>query len=53
MFGSEVGGGSALKPATSARVGLITASTAQSSALARGLGIDPQLFLDAIGGGAA
>jgi 3-hydroxyisobutyrate dehydrogenase len=30
---------------------MVTAGTAQSIALARGLGIDPQRFLDAIAGG--
>lgn len=53
VVGTEVGQGSALKLATNAWVGLITAGTAQSLALARGLGVDPQLFLDAIRGGAA
>ena len=53
VVGSEVGLGSALKLAANAWVGLITAGTAQSLALARGLGVDPQLFLDAISGGGA
>ena len=51
--GSEIGQGSALKLACNAWVGLITAGTAQSLALAQGLGVDPQLFLDAIKGGGA
>lgn len=51
--GTEVGQGSALKLACNAWVGLITAGTAQSLALAQGLGVDPQLFLDAIKGGAS
>ncbi len=50
--GAEIGQASALKLACNAWVGLITAGTAQSLALAQGLGVDPQLFLDAIGGGA-
>ncbi len=53
VAGEEIGQGSALKLACNAWVGLITAGTAQSLALARGLGVDPQLFLDAIDGGAA
>jgi 3-hydroxyisobutyrate dehydrogenase len=48
--GPEIGSASALKLATNAWVGAITAATAQSLALARGLGLDPQLFLDAIDG---
>lgn len=51
--GDEIGQGSALKLACNAWVGLITAGTAQSLALAEGLGVDPQLFLDAIEGGGA
>jgi len=53
VAGPEVGQGSALKLAANAWVGLITAGTAQSLALARGLGVEPQLFLDALDGGAA
>lgn len=53
VAGDEVGQGSALKLACNAWVGLITAGTAQSLALARDLGVAPQLFLDAIDGGAA
>ena len=52
LVGAEIGQASALKLACNAWVGLITAGTAQSLALARGLGVDPQLFLDAIKGGA-
>lgn len=52
MVGTEIGQASALKLACNAWVGLITAGTAQSLALAQGLGVDPQLFLDAIKGGA-
>jgi 3-hydroxyisobutyrate dehydrogenase len=46
--GPEIGQASALKLATNAWVGAITAATAQSLALASGLGLPPQLFLDAI-----
>ena len=46
--GEEIGAASALKLVTNAWVGSITGATAQSVALARGLGLDPQLFLDAI-----
>jgi 3-hydroxyisobutyrate dehydrogenase len=53
VVGDEIGQGSALKLACNAWVGLLTAGTAQALALARGLGVDPQLFLDAIDGGAA
>jgi 3-hydroxyisobutyrate dehydrogenase len=45
------GAGSRLKMACNAWLFMITAGTAQSIALARGLGIDPQRFLDAIEGG--
>jgi 3-hydroxyisobutyrate dehydrogenase len=48
--GDEVGLASRLKLVCNAWVGTITAATAQSVALARGLGLDPQLFLDAIEG---
>jgi len=46
--GEKIGDASALKLVTNAWVGSITGATAQSVALARGLGLDPQLFLDAI-----
>ncbi|MCY7395952.1 MAG: NAD(P)-dependent oxidoreductase [Nocardioides sp.] len=46
-------GGSSLKLATNAWVGLITAGTAQSLGLAAALGVDPSLVLDALAGGAA
>ncbi|WP_430667232.1 NAD(P)-dependent oxidoreductase [Jatrophihabitans telluris] len=49
--GDELGRASALKLACNAWVASINAATAQSIALARGLGLEPQLFLDAIGGG--
>jgi 3-hydroxyisobutyrate dehydrogenase len=48
--GDEVGPASRLKLVCNAWVATITAGTAQSVALAEGLGLDPQLFLDAIGG---
>ena len=50
--GAERGQATALKLATNAWIQTITAAVAQSLALARGLGIDPKLFLEAIGGGA-
>lgn len=50
--GDQVGQGSALKMATNAYVALVTAATAQSLGMARAFGLDPQLFLDAITGGA-
>lgn len=49
--GDEVGRGTALKLVCNAWIGSITAAVAQSLALAGGLGLDPQLFLEAIGGG--
>jgi len=45
------GAGSRLKLACNAWVLMVTAGVAQSVALARALGVDPQHFLDAIGGG--
>lgn len=50
--GPEIGSASALKLACNAWVGLLTAGTAQSLGLARALGVDPALVLDAITGGA-
>ena len=47
----DLGDGSALKLAVNAWVAALTAATGQSLALARALGLDPQLFLDAIAGG--
>jgi len=47
----EAGAGSRLKMACNAWLFMITAGAAQSIALARGLGVDPQHFLDAIEGG--
>ncbi len=49
--GDRLGAASALKLACNAWIGSITAATAQSVALAGKLGLDPQLFLDAIDGG--
>jgi 3-hydroxyisobutyrate dehydrogenase len=51
--GDEVGAASRLKLVCNAFTGAQTAGTAQSIALAEGLGLDPQLFLDAISGGAS
>lgn len=47
------GSGSRLKLVCNAWIGTMTAAVGQSMALARGLEIDPQLFLDAVGGGQA
>jgi 3-hydroxyisobutyrate dehydrogenase len=47
----EAGAGSRLKMACNAWLFMITAGAAQSIALARGLGVDPQQFLAAIEGG--
>jgi len=49
--GAELGQASALKLATNAWVGSITALVGQSLAMVGALGLDPQLFLDAIRGG--
>ncbi|MBV9013530.1 MAG: NAD(P)-dependent oxidoreductase [Pseudonocardiales bacterium] len=49
--GERAGDGQALKLALNSWVLSITAATAQAIALARDLGVDPQLFLDAIRGG--
>ncbi len=51
--GDEVGAASRLKLVCNAFTGAQTAATAQSIALAEGLGLDPQLFLEAISGGAS
>lgn len=50
VAGSEIGMASALKLVCNAWIGVITAGTAQSLAFASALGVDPQLFLDAISG---
>lgn len=50
--GPEVGQASALKLAANSWVGLLTAGIAQALGLARALGVEPGLFLEAIEGGA-
>ena len=47
----EAGAGSRLKLACNAWVLMLTAGVAQSIALARALGVEPQQFFEAIGGG--
>lgn len=51
--GDQLGQGSALKLACNAWVATMTAATAQSLALAAGLGLDANLFLQAIEGGSS
>ena len=51
VWAGEAGAGSRLKMACNAWLISISVGTAQSIALARGLGVDPQLFLDAVDGG--
>jgi 3-hydroxyisobutyrate dehydrogenase len=51
--GEQVGAGTALKLAANAWIASITAATGQSLAVARALGLDPALFLEAIDGGAS
>lgn len=51
VAGPDVGAGTALKLACNAWIATITAGAAQSIALARAQGLDPQLFLSAIIGG--
>jgi 3-hydroxyisobutyrate dehydrogenase len=46
------GDGTRLKLVANSWVGTIVAATAQAIALAQGLGLDPQLFLDTVRGGA-
>jgi 3-hydroxyisobutyrate dehydrogenase len=53
IAGERVGAASALKLAVNAWLLSITAAAAQSIALARSLGLDPGLFLEAIDGGPA
>ncbi len=53
LWAGEAGQGTRLKLACNAWVLSVTAGVAQSIALARGLGVDPQHFLDAIAGGAS
>lgn len=50
--GEDPGTASRLKLAVNAWIQTITVATAQSVALTRDLGLDPQLFLDTIGGSA-
>lgn len=50
--GDEIGAASRLKLVCNAWVGSITAAIGQSVALAEGLGLDPQLFVDAVSGSA-
>lgn len=49
--GDELGQASALKLACNSWVATLTAAAAQALVLARGAGLDPNLVLDAIGGG--
>jgi 3-hydroxyisobutyrate dehydrogenase len=51
LWVGEAGAGSRLKMAANAWLLMVTAGTAQSIALARGLGLDPRDFLAAIEGG--
>jgi 3-hydroxyisobutyrate dehydrogenase len=51
VWAGEAGTGSRLKMACNAWLISISVGVAQSVALARGLGLDPQLFLDAVDGG--
>jgi 3-hydroxyisobutyrate dehydrogenase len=51
--GDQVGAGTALKLAANAWIASITAATGQSLALAASLGLDPELFLQAIEGSAS
>lgn len=51
--GDRVGQGTALKLAANAWIASITAATGQSLAIAAALGLDPQLFLQAIEGSAS
>ncbi len=53
VAGDDLGRASALKLACNAWILSITAATAQSVAIAKGLGVDPALFLQAIEGGAS
>ena len=49
--GPEPGDGHRLKLVANSYVAVLTAATAQALALARQLGLDPQLFLDTLAGG--
>ena len=50
-IGEQPGDGHKLKLVANSWVGMVTAGTAQAVAMAQGLGLDPQLFLDVIAGG--
>lgn len=52
LWVGEAGAGSRLKLAVNAWVVTVLEGTAESLALTRSLGLDPQLFLDAVSGGA-
>lgn len=49
--GEQPGDGQRLKLVANSYVGIVMAGTAQAVALAEGLGLDPRLFLDTLGGG--
>lgn len=51
LAGPQVGAGTRLKLVCNAWLALLTAGTGQAFAMLRALGLDPKLFLDAIGGG--
>jgi 3-hydroxyisobutyrate dehydrogenase len=51
IWAGEAGAGSRLKLVTSNWVLTVTEGTAETIALAEGLGLDPQMFLDALEGG--
>ncbi|HEY4626790.1 MAG TPA: NAD-binding protein, partial [Blastococcus sp.] len=51
LWVGAVGQGTRLKLVANAWVGTLTTALAQSVAMAEGLGLDPQSFLDAIAGG--
>ncbi|MBA8989857.1 3-hydroxyisobutyrate dehydrogenase [Curtobacterium pusillum] len=51
--GDQVGAGTALKLAANAWIASLTAATGQSLAVAKSLGLDPALFLEAIDGSAS
>jgi 3-hydroxyisobutyrate dehydrogenase len=52
MWVGEAGAGSRLKLAANAWVFTVVEGVAESMALTRELGLDPRLFLEAVGGGA-
>lgn len=49
--GEHPGDGQRLKLVVNSYVGMVMAGVGQAMALAEGLGLDPRLFLDAVGGG--